>query len=66
MRVYGAKHPLLGRYTPTCTKEGKFESIQRMGSRVFCVDKETGIPDFTTETGIGQIRELNCQTKGNM
>ncbi|CAB4002251.1 cell death abnormality 1-like isoform X1, partial [Paramuricea clavata] len=63
MRDYGVKNPLPGRYTPTCTKEGKFESIQRMGSRVFCVDKETGIPDFTTETGIGQMGELDCKKK---
>jgi hypothetical protein len=64
MRDYGVKNPLPGRYTPKCTKEGKFESIQRMGSRVFCVDEETGIPDFTTETGIGQMGELDCKKKG--
>jgi methylase of polypeptide subunit release factors len=54
----------MGGYTPTCTKEGKFKSIQQMGSMVFCVDEETGIPDFTTETGVGQIRNLKCQKKG--
>ncbi len=64
MRDYGVEHPLPGRYTPTCTKEGKFESKQRMGSMIFCVDEETGIPDFTTETEIGRINELDCKKKG--
>ena len=65
MRDYADENPLLGRYTPKCTKEGKFESMQNMGSRVFCVDEETGIPNFSTETAIGQIREIDCKKKGS-
>ena len=64
MRDYANNNPLPGRYKPLCTKDGKFKSKQLMGSRVFCVNEDTGIPDFSTETGVGQIRELDCKKKG--
>ena len=64
MRDFGRSNPLPGRYVPKCTKEGKFDSPQRRGSVLFCVDEETGIPDFKTGTQIG-TGSPDCKKKGN-
>ena len=57
------KKKLLGQYRPKCTKEGKFEAVQQSGSVLFCVDEETGIPDFKTSKQIGTGLP-DCSKKG--